>query len=98
MVIYGGVMHRGFELEVREARRIIREHDDTPDDFTFTRTPKRAPGGPFRIRREYAVTVSRGKVPPMTYEGGPGRNWVVHFAHDLAMRRFSEVVNNNEVP
>jgi hypothetical protein len=84
-------VERRFDLEVREARRIIREHHDNPDDFTFTRTPRRR----FYIR-DYAVTVSRGKVPPATYEGGRGKNWVVIFAHDLAMHRFSEGAGGGE--
>ena len=40
--------------------------------------------------REYTVTVSRGKVAPVTYEGGRGKNWVVLFAHDLGVHRFAE--------
>jgi hypothetical protein len=82
-------VERRFDLELREARRIIREHNDSPDDFRFTRTPKKRPDGHLHVR-EYAVTVSRGKVPPATYEGGQGKNWVVLFAHDLGMHRFSE--------
>lgn len=40
--------------------------------------------------REYTVTVSRGKVSPVIYEGGRGKNWVVVFAHDLGVHRFAE--------
>jgi ribosomal silencing factor RsfS len=81
--------HR-FELEIREARRIIREHNDNPDDFTFTRTrEKRSVGHILRIG-VYTVTVSRGKVSPATYEGGRGKNWVVLFAHDLGVHRFAK--------
>jgi len=83
-------LQRRFELETREARRIIREHHDNPDDFTFTRTQNKRLAGYFFYRKEYTVIVSRGKVPPATYEGGSGKNWVVLFAHDLAMHRFSE--------
>ena len=89
-------MERRFNLELREARRVIREHNDNPNDFTFVSTPKRRPFGTTRplghlfIIKEYTVTVSRGKVPPATYGGGLGKNWVVLFAHDLAMHRFSE--------
>ncbi len=87
-------MERAFDLELREARRIIREHNDNPDDFTFTRTLKRRPIGRIFIVREYTVTVSRGKVPPATYEGGRGKNWVVLFAHDLGVHRFSEGIES----
>jgi hypothetical protein len=81
--------HR-FDLELREARRIIREHNEDLDDFTFTRTrKKRSVGNILRIR-EYTVTVSRGKVSPVTYEGGRGKNWVVLFALDLSAHRFAE--------
>ncbi len=81
---------RRFDLEVREARRIIREHNDNPDDFTFIRTRKKRPVGYILGAREYTVTVSRGKVAPVTYEGGRGKNWVVLFAHDLGVHRFAE--------
>ena len=81
--------HR-FDLELREARRIIREHNDDPDDFTFTRTRKKWSVGRVLSIREYTVTVSRGKVSPVTYEGGRGKNWVVLFAHDLGVHRFAE--------
>lgn len=74
-----------FNLELREARRIIREHNDNPDDFKFTRTPKTT-----LLGGRYTVTVSRGKAPPATYEGGRGKNWAVLFAHDLGVHRFSE--------
>ena len=83
-------MRRRFELEVREARRIIREHHGNPDDFRFVWTQKKRPAGTFLFFKEYTVVVSRGQVPAVTYEGGRGKNWVVLFAHDLAMRRFSE--------
>ncbi len=89
-------MQRRFELETREARRIIREHHDNPDDFKFTRTQRKRPAGYFFSRKEYTVIVSRGKVPPATYEGGPGKNWVVLFAHDLARHRFSERTGGGE--
>ena len=80
-----------FDLELREARRIIRERHSGPDDFKFKRTPKKRPGvHPFIRIREYTVTVSRGKVSPVTYEGGRGKNWVVLFAHDLGVHRFSQ--------
>ncbi len=69
-------MQRRFDLEVREARRIIREHKDNPDDFRFTRTPKKGPGEHLHVK-EYTVNVSRGKAPPVGYEGGQGKNWVV---------------------
>ncbi len=81
---------RRFDLELREARRIIREHNDNPDDFTFMRARKRRPVGHILGTREYTVTVSRGKVAPVTYEGGRGKNWVVLFAHDLGVHRFAE--------
>jgi hypothetical protein len=82
-------VERRFDLELREARRVIREHNDNPDDFKISRTPKREPSGHLYIK-EYTVTVSRGKLPPATYEGGQAKNWVVLFAHDLGMHRFSE--------
>jgi len=63
-----------FEVELREAQRIIREQNDNPDDFT--RTPKKKTVGSIFIAREYTLTVSRGKFPPATYEGGRGENWV----------------------
>jgi len=78
-----------FDRELREARRIIREHNDNPDDFKFTTTPKSPPGGHI-YAVEYTVTVSRGKVPPAAYEGGMWKNWVLPFAHDLGAHRFSE--------
>ena len=81
---------RRLDLELREARRIIREHNDNPDDFTFTRTWKKRSVGRILSIREYTVTVSRGKVSPVTYEGGRGKNWVVLFAHDLGVHRFAE--------
>jgi hypothetical protein len=89
-------VERRFDLELREARRIIHEHNDNPDDFRFTRTPKKRPSGHLHVR-EYAVTVSRGTVPPATYEGGQGKNWVVLFAHDLGMHRFSEGAGGGEL-
>ena len=76
-----------FDLELSEARRIIREHHDNPNDFSFTRTPKKRLSGHLV---KYTVTVSREKVPAATYEGGQGKNWVVLFAHDLGVHRFSE--------
>jgi hypothetical protein len=88
-------VERRFDLELREARRVIREHNDNPDDFKFTRTPRRMPSGHLSIK-EYTVTVSRGKLPPATYEGGQARNWVVLFAHDLGMHRFSESSGGGE--
>ena len=81
--------HR-FDLELREARRIIRERNDDLDDFTFTRTRKKRSVGHILSIREYTVTVSRGKVSPVTYGGGRGKNWVVLFAHDLGVHRFAE--------
>ena len=86
----GTVEQRRFDLELREARRIIREHNDNPDDFTFIRTRKKRSVGRILSIREYTVTVSRGKVAPVTYEGGRGKNWVVLFAHDLGVHRFVE--------
>jgi hypothetical protein len=83
------VEQRRFDLELREARRIIREHNDNPDDFTFVRTRKKRPVGHILSGKEYTVTVSRGKVAPVTYEGGRGTNWVVRFAHDLGVHRFA---------
>jgi hypothetical protein len=83
-------LQRRFELETHEARRIIREHHDNPGDFRFTRTLWRRAEGTFFFVKAYTVVVSRGKVPAATYEGGSGKNWVVLFAHDLAMHRFSE--------
>ena len=80
-------MEHRFDLELREARRIIREHNDDPDDFTFTLTEKKRLGGHLV---KYTVTVSRGKSAPAIYDWGQGRNWVVLFAHDLGVRRFSE--------
>ena len=53
------------------------------------------PGGHIHLK-EYTVTVSRGKVPPATYEGGQAKNWVVLFAHDLGMHRFSEGARASE--
>ena len=85
-MLIGGTVER-FDLELSEARRIIREHHDNPNDFSFTRTPKKRLGGHLV---KYTVTVSREKVPPATYEGGQGKNWVVLFAHDLGVHRFSE--------
>lgn|GEM_PF-5208981 len=81
---------RRFELELREARRIILEHRDNPDDYTFARTRKKRSIGRILSIGEYAVTVSRGTVSPVTYQGGRGKNWVVLFAHDLGMHRFAE--------
>jgi hypothetical protein len=93
------VEHRRFDLELREARRIIREQNDNPDDFSFTRTRGKRPVGRILIIREYTVTVSRGKVSPVTYEGGRGKNWVVLFAHDLGVHRFAEgTVNGADAP
>jgi hypothetical protein len=37
-----------------------------PDDFTFTRTRKKGSVGRVLSIREYTVTVSRGKVSPVT--------------------------------
>lgn len=79
-----------FDLELHEARRIIREHHVGPDDFKFTRTAKSPPGS-LIYAVEYTVIVSRGKVPPAAYKGGLGKNWVVLFAHDLGAHRFLEV-------
>ena len=50
--------HR-FDLELREARRIIREHNDDPDDFTFTRTRKKRSVGHVLSVREYTPSPSR---------------------------------------
>jgi hypothetical protein len=84
------VEQRRFDLEIREARRIIREHNDNPDDFTFIRARKKDSVGRILSTREYTVTVSRGKASPVIYEGGRGKNWVVLFAHDLGMHRFAK--------
>jgi hypothetical protein len=84
------VEQRRFNLEVSEAQRVIREHHDKPDDFTFIRTRKKRLLGDILRIGEYTVTVSRGKVSSVTYEGGRGKNWVVLFAHDLGVHRFSE--------
>jgi hypothetical protein len=84
------VEQRRFDLELREARRIIREHNDNPDDFAFARTWEKRSVGRILSIREYTVTVSRGKVSPVIYEGGRGKNWVVVFAHDLGVHRFAE--------
>ena len=89
-------MRRRFELELREARRIIREHHGNPDDFRFTWTQRKRQAGAFFFVKEHTVGVSRGKVAAATYEGGPGKNWVVLFAHDLAMHRFSESAGSAE--
>ena len=79
------------ELEPRAARRMIREHHDNPNDFRFTRTQtKRGATGTFFFVKEYTVVVLRRKASTVTYEGGPGKNWGVVFAHDLATHRFSE--------
>lgn len=83
-----------FDLELREARRIIRAHNDNPEDFKFTRTPKKRGGHPYIRNREYSVNVSRGRITPVTYEGGRGKNWVALFAQDLGAHRFSEGIEN----
>jgi len=84
------VEKRRFDLEVHEARRIIREHNDNPGDFTFTWTRKKRSFGRILSIGEYTVTVSRGNVSPVPYEGGRGKNWVILFAHDLGAHRFAE--------
>ncbi len=89
-------MERRFELELREARRIIREHHGNPDDFAFAKTPKKRQVGHLFIIKEYTVTVSRRKGPGATYEGGKRKNWVVLFAHDLGVHRFSEGTGGSE--
>jgi hypothetical protein len=76
-----------FDVELSEARWIIRDHGDAPEQFTIMRTPKKQSGGHVYVR-EYTVTVSRGKVPPVTYVRGDGRDWVELFAHDLRTHRF----------
>ena len=47
-----------FDLELRETRRLIRERGDNPDDFEFTKAPRRTPTGHLYLR-EYIVTVTR---------------------------------------
>ena len=84
-----------FELELHEARRIIREHHDNPSEFKFTRAPKKMPGGHLSLR-EYRVMVARGRIPPATYEGGNSKNWVLLFAHDLAAGRFGKAAAESE--
>lgn len=81
-------MERWFEMELREARGIICKWRDNPDEFKFKRAPRRPPH--LLYTREYEVTVFRGKVPPATYKGGKGRNWIALFAQDLTRGRFSE--------
>jgi len=82
-----------FDLELREAQRIIREHHHNPGEFTLTRAPKKMLTGQLSLR-EYTVTVARREFPPATYEGGIGRNWVLLFAHDLGVHRFGEGVDS----
>lgn len=81
-----------FDLELREARRVIREHHHNPSEFKLTRAPGKTPGGQLSFR-DYTVTVARGNFPPATYEGGYGKNWVLLFAHDLGVHRFGEGVD-----
>jgi hypothetical protein len=83
-----------FEQELREARHIIRAHNDNPASFSITKVSKKRSGRHLYIR-EYVVNVSRGKIPPVTYEGGGGKNWLVLFAQDLEARRFSNAIEND---
>ena len=82
-----------FELELREVRRMIREHRHYPSEFKLTRAPEKLPGGQLSLR-EYTVTVTRGRFPPASYEGGYGKNWVLQFARDLDAHRFGEAVDS----
>jgi hypothetical protein len=83
-----------FEQELREARHVIRAHNDNPASFSITKVSKKRSGRHLYIR-EYVVKVSRGKIPPVTYEGGGGKNWVMLFAQDVATRRFSDSIAND---
>ncbi len=85
----GRTVERRFDLELREARRIVREHRNSSDDFRFTLTPMRQPGGHIQLKA-CTVTVLRGEYPRAIYEREQAKNWVVLFAHDLAIHRFSE--------
>jgi hypothetical protein len=78
-----------FDLELRQARRIICAHGDAPEQFRMIRTPKTQSGGHL-YARQYTVTVSRGEVPPVMYERSDAMDWVALFAHDLATHRFSK--------
>ena len=90
MHIYAETNYRDpFDMELLEARWIIRDHGDAPEQFTIARTPKKDRGGHLYVR-EYTVTVSRRQVPPATYERADGRDWVMLFAHDLRRHRFDE--------
>jgi hypothetical protein len=82
-----------FDLELREARRMIREHRHYLSEFTLTRAPKKSPGGQLSLR-EYIVTVTRERFPPATYEGGDGKYWVVQFQLDLDADRFGQAVDS----
>jgi len=81
-----------FDLELREARRMIREHHHNPSEFKLSRSPKKTLSGQLSLR-EYTVTVARGEFPPATYEGGIGKNWVLLFAQDLGVHRFGEGID-----
>jgi hypothetical protein len=90
MLLYAETNYRDpFDMELLEARWIIRDHGDAPERFTIARTSKKDQGGHLDVR-EYTVTVSRRQVPSVTYERADGRDWVVLFAHDLRRHRFDE--------
>lgn len=79
-----------FDQEIREARRVIRNCGQNPEQFRIKRTPITAPARSRGSAAYYIVIVSCGDAKPATYEGGKGLSWIAALARDLSAPRFSE--------